>query len=147
MKKLFLGLGLCVIVLLAGCGKKTDEEVKVSTYGNEEGTVIVYHKSQGGVQNPDTIEAILKTDKSITIDDTSAEGLRTISLTQDQYDEILSAAFSSEFFNLKEEKIGYDVEGGKEERITIYYDGTSLSVGGANIQNATFRKVVNLLLK
>ncbi len=146
MKKFIVVLvfiSLCVI----GCGKKEEPKKQIETYGNSEGIVITYHGGPAGVENPVYQEATLRTDKSIQIGKSNEDGFKTVSLTQSQYDEILEEAFGEKFLSLKSEDIGEEVEGGYYERITLYYDGKTFTVGGSNIRNKTFQNVKNMLLK
>ncbi len=143
MKKIFLVSIIC-LCLLVGCGKK-EEKKKIETYGNENGLVASYYGTQSGVEFPEVTEANLYTNQSIEIK--TPEKQETVELTKKEYEEILEEIFQEDVLNLKSDEIGQEVEGGYYERITLYYDGKTFTVGGSNIRNSSFTKVKKMLLR
>ncbi len=142
MKK--LGICLLALFLLVGCGTKKEKK-EIQTYGNSEDVVIAYRGTPGG-ENAISKEVNLYTNRTITIGYSNQDGFKAVSLTQEQYDEILKKTFESAFFELTG-NIGQEVEGGYEESITLYYDGTTKTTSGAGIENPYFIEVRDTMLK
>lgn len=139
MKKILFVL--CISLLLLGCG---------SSYKPAEGDVISYVVSS----NYGTIEDInnysfiyVNSDKTIKSGRVMEKDVKTKKLSDKEYNEIISVAFSKDFKKLDKD-LSTDVMDGYNSYITVYYkDGTSFKTGGLVPDNKTYEKLVNLLEK
>ncbi len=149
MKKVLIFVAVALL-LITGCGKK-EEEKRPKKIGNADGIVLKYRSIVGSVAGSPTSIITIYTDQRMVLEHTDksveeANTSKTITLTDQQYEEVINMAFSKEFLNLPEDLTTMETAGGSVEYITVYYDDTLFQVGGQYIKNSTFTKLEDLLL-
>ncbi len=150
MKK-YLVILVALVVVITGCGKKEEKFKKPEKLGNEEGLVLYYEDIAGSVAGSPTSKISLYTDKRMVFEHTDKmitenNTSKTITLTEEEYKKITDSAFSEEFLTLNKDLTSMETAGGVVYYITVYYDNTSFTTGGQNINDKTFNNLKDLLV-
>lgn len=143
--KRYLVVILLAVLVITGCGIKKDEEKKIKDSG-----VVVFYKTypmHGTVESMENYRYVeLYSDKTLKSGTANTDEFEEKKLSDEEYKEIVDYAFSKKFTSLDKDISDNRVSDGINSSITIYYnDGTSFTTGGANPNNKTYSKLVNLL--
>ena len=145
MKKYLVVLLVIVSFITIGCRKKDTKE-EVIDY-NLSGLVIEYKSSPVMYADPSVYTVKLYADKYITYGYSDEDDIIKIDLTDEEYEKIINFAFSDRFLSLNHNLTDPNVLDGSHSSITLYADSKVLfSVGGDNVSNSRYNRLVHLLL-